>query len=98
MKKIGIIIFATALIIGLVVSDIFSFGHAAHGLFNFSVGFGGEKGSGKIVTEKRNVSGFKGVDVGGDFQVEITAGKEFAVEIETDDNLLPLIETEVNNG
>ena len=98
MKKIGIIIFASALVIGLVVSDIFSFGHAAHGLFKFSIDLGGEKGSGKIVTEKRSLSGFKGVDVGGVFQVEITAGKEFAVEVETDDNLLPLIKTEVNNG
>jgi hypothetical protein len=98
MKKTGIIIFASALVIGLVVSNIFSFSHEAHKLFNFSFNFGGEKGSGKIVTEKRSLSGFKGVDVGGVFQVEITAGKEFAVEIETDDNLLPLIKTEVNNG
>jgi hypothetical protein len=98
MKKIGILIFASALIIGLVVSNIFSFGHAAHSLFNFSFDFSGEKGSGKIVTEKRSLSGFKGVDVGGIFQVEITAGNEFALEIETDDNLLPLIKTEVNDG
>ena len=98
MKKIGILIFASALVIGLVVSNIFSFGRAAHHLFNFSVDFGREKGSGKIVTEKRSLSGFKGVDVGSVFQVEITAGKEFAVEVETDDNLLPLIKTEVNDG
>src|SRR5436190_5064751 len=98
MKKTGIIIFASALVVGLVVSNIFSFGRAAHGLLNFSIDLGGEKGSGKIVTEKRSLSGFKGVDVGGVFQVEITAGKEFGVEIETDDNLLPLIKTEVNNG
>ncbi len=96
MKKIGIIIFAVALVIGLVVSNIFSFGHAAHGLFHFSFDFSGEKGSGKIVTEKRDLKGFKGVEVGGVFHVEITAGKDFEVEIETDDNLLPLIKTEVD--
>ena len=98
MKKLGIIIFASALVIGLVVSNIFSFGHTAHSLFNFSINFSGEKGSGKIVTEKRSLSGFKGVDVGGVFHVEITAQKDYGVEIGTDDNLLRLIRTEVNDG
>ena len=98
MKKIGIIIFASALVIGLVVSNMFSFGRAAHGLFNFSIDFSGEKGSGKIVTEKRSLNGFKGVDVGGVFQVEITAQKDFSVEIEADDNLLPLIKTEADDS
>ena len=98
MKKVGVIIFAAALIIGLVVSNIFSFGHASHKFFNFSVNFSGEKGSGKIVTQQRDVKGFKGVDVGNAFLVEITAQKDFSVEIEADDNLLSLIKTEVNDG
>lgn len=98
MKKIGIIIFASALVIGLVVSNIFSFGRATHGLFNFSINFSDEKGSGRMATEIRDLKGFKAVDVGGVFEVAITAGKDFEVEIETDDNLLPLITTEVNDG
>lgn len=98
MKKAGIIIFASALIIGLVVSNIFSFGRMSDKLFHFSVHFSGEKGSGKIVTQQRDVKGFKGVDVGNAFLVEITAQKDFSVEIEADDNLLPLIKTEVNDG
>lgn len=98
MKKLGIIIFASALIIGLVVSNIFSFGRVRDRLFHFSIDLGSEKGSGKIATEQRDVKGFKGVDVGGAFLVEITAQSDFSVEIETDDNLLPLIKTKVNDG
>jgi len=98
MKKIGIIIFGAALIMGLVVSDIFSFGRIGSGLFHFKVDFGTEKGSGKVATEHRSVSGFKGVEVGGVFQVEITAGPDFSVDVEADDNLLPFIKTEVKHG
>lgn len=98
MKKIGIIIFAAALIIGLVVSNIFSFGRIGDSLFHFSVNFGTEKGSGRIATDRRDLRDFKGVEVGGIFQVEITSQKDFSVEVEADDNLLPLIRTEVSKG
>ena len=98
MKKLGVIIFAAALVVGLVVSNIFSFGRVRDGLFNFSVNFSGEKGSGKVVTEKRDLKGFKGVEVGGIFHVDITAGRDFGVEVEADDNLLPLITTEIEDG
>ncbi|MFN0278789.1 MAG: head GIN domain-containing protein [Pyrinomonadaceae bacterium] len=98
MKKIGIIVFAAALVVGLVVSNIFSFGRVTDRLFNFSIDFSGEKGSGRMASELRDLRGFKAVDVGGVFEVEITAGKDFEVEVEADDNLLPLIRTEVNNG
>ncbi len=98
MKKIGIIIFAAALMIGLVVSNIFSFGRVRDSFFHFSVNFSGEKGSGKIVTQQRDLKGFKAVEVGGVFLVEIVAQKDFSVEVETDDNLLPLITTEVDDG
>lgn len=98
MKKIGIMIFAAALVIGLVVANMFSFGKSSGKFFNFSFNFKGVKGSGNVATDVRGLSGFKAVDVGGVFQVEITAQKEFGVEVEADDNLLPLIETEVRNG
>jgi hypothetical protein len=96
MKKIGILIFITALAVGIAVSNVFSFGKVTHKFFNFTLGWGGVCGSGNIATEKRVLSGFKGVDVGGAFQVEIVAGKEYSVEVEADDNLLPLIRTEVD--
>jgi hypothetical protein len=98
MKKIGILIFITALAIGIVLSNVFSFGKITQKFFNVSIGWGGECGSGNVVTEKREVSGFTGVDVGGAFKVEIVAGKEYSVEVEADDNLVPLVRTEVEGG
>jgi len=97
MKKLGVVIFGVALVAGLVLSNFFSFGKAKDGLFSFSF-FGGTHGSGNVVTEKRNVSGFKAIDVGGVFKVDVIAQKDFAVEVEADDNLLPLIKTEVSDG
>lgn len=98
MKKIGFMIFAGALVVGLVVSNMFSFGRISDKFFNFSFNFNGVKGSGYVANEKRDVSGFRAVDVSGVFQVEIAAQKEFSVEVEADDNLLPLITTEVDDG
>lgn len=98
MKKIGIMIFVVALVIGLVVSNMFSFGRASGNFFNFSLPFSGVHGSGNVATDKRALTDFSAVDVGGVFQVEITAQKDFAVEVEADDNLLPLIKTEVVDG
>lgn len=98
MKKVGLIIFAAALIIGVVIANIFSFGRIGSGIFNMSMNFGGVRGSGNVVTEKRDLSGFKAVEVGGIFKVEVTARKDFAVEVEADDNLQSIIKTEVVEG
>lgn len=97
MKKLGIIIFIVAILLGVVFSNLFSFGRASGKLFNFSFS-SAKKGSGVAGSEVREASGFKGVDVGGVFQAEITAGKEFSVEVEADDNLLQYIKTEVRDG
>lgn len=98
MKKIGIIVFVVALVIGVTVGSIFSYGKSSGRLFNFSFNFKGVKGSGTTASDARNASGFNGVDVGGVFQVEINAQKEFGVEVEADDNLLQYIKTDVRNG
>jgi hypothetical protein len=98
MKKFGVLIFVAAIVVGLVVSNIFSFGRTSSPLFSFSLGFGSVKGSGNVTTQKREVSDFKGVDVGGIFEVEITSGKEYGLEVTTDDNLLDHIRTEVRSG
>ncbi|HWS99418.1 MAG TPA: head GIN domain-containing protein [Pyrinomonadaceae bacterium] len=58
----------------------------------------GASGSGKTKAEKRSLSGFKAVNISGAFEVEIVAQKEAGVELEGDDNLLPLVRTEVNDG
>ena len=93
MKKLGIIIFIIALFVGVTLASVFSIGGFTLKRFNFSLN-GGEKGSGNIQTEKREVSEFKAVDVGGAFVVEITTQKDFSLEVEADDNLLPLVKTE----
>jgi|ERR1035437_3709279 hypothetical protein len=98
MKKVGIIIFVIALIGGVIVANFFSFGRMPGSLFNFTCGFGSVKGSGNVTTDRRLVSGFKAVDVGGAFQVEITAQKDFGVEVVADDNLLPYVKTDVSGG
>lgn len=58
----------------------------------------GTGGSGKTKAEKRDLSGFTAVNISGAFEVEIVAQKEAGVELEGDDNLLPLVRTEVSNG
>ncbi len=56
------------------------------------------RGSGNVVTEEREVSGFESVALSGVGQVIITQGDEESLTIETDDNLMRHIETEVRNG
>lgn len=96
MKKIGFLIFAAALVVGLVVSNLFSFGRIKGEFFSFS--FGGVHGSGNSTSERRDVTGFHGIEVGGVYQVEVTAQQDFSVTVEADDNLVPLIRTEVDGG
>ncbi len=55
-------------------------------------------GNGNIRTEKRNVSDFHGVKSGGSIDIEIKSGDTYSVSVEDDDNLLPYIITEVNDG
>ncbi len=98
MKKIGLIIFAVALVVGVLFANLISFGKISSPI-SFDLSFGkGVRGSGNIVTEQRDLTSFTSVDVSSVFQVELTAGKEFAVEIEADDNLVPVIKTEVVDG
>ncbi len=93
MKKLGIIAFVCALILGVIFANVFSFGKISFNGFSFSRGI---KGSGNLQTEKREVSNFRAVDVGGVFKVEITIQKDFDIQIEADDNLLQYIETEID--
>jgi hypothetical protein len=60
--------------------------------------FGNVRGSGTMRLERRDVPAFTAVDVSGAYDVEIVAQKEQSLEVEGDDNLLPLIKTEVRDG
>lgn len=67
---------------------------------DFSIGWGGKtiKGSGVMKTESRNVSGFTGVALSVPAKVEVVQGASEGISLEGDDNILPLIETVVENG
>lgn len=91
MKKFGLIAFIFAIGVGVVFANIVSFGR-----FSVKSIFSGVQGSGVSKTENREVAGFKSIKAGGAFQVEVVSQKDFDVEIEADDNLLPFIKTEVS--
>jgi len=88
MKKVDLIVFAAASLIGLTFANGCGFG----GLNDI----GGVQGSGAVKSEQRSVSGFSKVDAGGALNIELAAQKDFSVVIEADDNLLQYIKTEVS--
>ena len=53
------------------------------------------KGSGNVIVEDRNVSGFDQIAMAGAGQIIITQGDKESLSIETDDNLLEYISSEV---
>ena len=56
----------------------------------------GKKGSGNIVSEKRNTENFIAINADGPVQVEIKKGITLSVTVETDDNIMPYVETKVS--
>lgn len=56
------------------------------------------KGSGEVVSETRDLGAFDGVSLSGSFKVLVRQGSETKLEIRTDKNILPLIETRVVEG
>lgn len=72
---------------------------AAHSVAG-SWSFGGEQvqGSGKIVKQERRVGNFNGLSLSVPGHVELRIGSTEGVTIEADDNVLPLLETVVEDG
>jgi hypothetical protein len=94
MRKVKIIIFVAALIIGLTFAKVFG---AALG-FNFpkvSI-FTCVQGSGITKVETRNIAPFKQIDVSGAVDVEVVGQKDFKIDVQADDNILELVKTEVS--
>jgi hypothetical protein len=60
--------------------------------------FHGVHGSGVRKTEKRELPAFTSIETSGAFEVTVDCQKPASFEIETDDNLLPLVQTEVSDG
>lgn len=55
------------------------------------VNFRTVKGSGNLVKDTREVSGFTGIDAAGSIDVEVKTGGSYSVVVEADDNLQPYI-------
>lgn len=55
-------------------------------------------GSGNRQKEKRDVAGFTSISTEGAFHIEVVAQKTPSFEIEADDNILPLVGTDVSNN
>ena len=58
----------------------------------------GIKGSGIRLKQKREVAPFTSIAMNGAFDIDVVCQKQQGLEIEADDNLLPLITTEVSNN
>src|SRR5665647_3381368 len=56
------------------------------------------KGNGQVKKENREVSAFTSLAVGGAMDVQIAYGNSNSISVEADENLLPYIETSVENG
>lgn len=55
-------------------------------------------GNKKVVKESRNVSAFSKLNISGEFDILINQTSTEKLELEVDENLIPLIETEVKDG
>lgn len=58
----------------------------------------GERGSGNVVSESREVSGFSAIEISYPAEVFVRQGTNESLEIEAEDNLLPNLRTEVRGG
>ena len=58
----------------------------------------GVHGSGVRKTEKRELPAFNAIETSGAFEVEVNCQKPASFEVEADDNIVPLVQTEVRNG
>ena len=58
----------------------------------------GVQGSGVRKTEKRDLAAFKEIETTGAFEIHVTCQQPVSFEIEGDDNILPLINTEVRGS
>ena len=55
-------------------------------------------GNNHVITQNRTVTSFHAIKVGGGINVELLQGKELKLQVEADENLVPLIHTEVKEG
>jgi Putative auto-transporter adhesin, head GIN domain len=56
------------------------------------------RGSGKIISQKRNVGNFKGLSAATSIDVDVIIGSNYEVTVEADDNVIDYVKTEVVGG
>lgn len=56
------------------------------------------KGSGKRELQKRDIAPFTSISTEGAFNIQIVCQKDLSLEVEGDDNVLPLVRTEVSGN
>jgi hypothetical protein len=56
------------------------------------------QGSGKVITQPRALSGYKALRLEGPIDMKLRASANEAVIVQADDNIVPLVETVVDNG
>ena len=56
------------------------------------------RGSGPMTTQTRSVSDFHAIDLNLAGEVELSIGDRYAVEVQAQESLLPILKTEVENG
>ena len=81
------------LIVGLIVLVLAAATSAGNRSWNK-----GEKGSGDLVTETRQLDAFTSIKSTGSFDIEVTVGEPQAVSLTFDDNLIDNIKMEVRRG
>lgn len=64
----------------------------------FNINIDVARGSGNVITEERDVSDFDRLNLTGIGEVILTQGDLEELRIEAEDNLIPLLKTEVRNG
>lgn len=82
------------LLVGLFVVGKECFHFNSHG-FSFGTGIRGE---GPVKTETRNVSDFHAVKMNIAGDVEVSVAETYFVEVQAQENLLPILKTEVSDG
>lgn len=68
------------------------------GACGFNLNIDVDQGSGNVITETREVSNFDRLSLSGIGEVELTQGDEESLKIEAEDNIVPIIKTEVRDG
>lgn len=86
------------LILFMLVAGIFIFGSKSCDDGNWHFGFGGVKGEGPVQTETRSVSDFHAISVQISGKIEVRISEQHSVKVQAQENLLPILKTEVRNG